>query len=119
MSDDRSDTSSAQTGEFDERLRRAREAYAEKTRPIPSRGSAMGMAFRIATDLVVSVAVGTGIGYGLDYLLGTKPWLMLVFFMLGSAAGVMNVIRIANATADSARIQDADKLPRVLDDDDD
>jgi ATP synthase protein I len=119
MGDERSDRPSAQAGDFDERLRRARKANEEKNRPAQSGGSAMGIAFRIAADLVVAVAVGTAIGYGLDQWLGTKPWMMLVFFMLGSAAGVLNVIRIANATAESARITNAKDLPRIEDDDDD
>lgn len=119
MGDDRSDRPPAQAGDFDERLRRARKASEAKIRPAPSGGSAMGIAFRIATDLVAAVAVGTAIGYGLDWWLGTKPWLMMVFFMLGSAAGVLNVIRIANATAESARIKNAKDLPRIEDDDDD
>jgi len=119
MGEERSDRPPAQAGDFDERLRRARAASDAKIRPARSGGTAMGIAFRIAADLVVAVAVGTAIGYGLDQWLGTKPWLMLVFFMLGSAAGVMNVIRIANATAESARIKNAKDLPRILDDDDD
>ena len=55
------------------------------------RGMAYGM--RMATELVASVLVGGLIGYGLDYFLGTKPWLFLVFFILGFAAGIVNLMR--------------------------
>ncbi|EDP64320.1 bifunctional phosphoribosylaminoimidazolecarboxamide formyltransferase/IMP cyclohydrolase [alpha proteobacterium BAL199] len=58
-------------------------------------GSAMGLAFRVGVEMVAGVAVGTGIGYALDYWLGTGPWLMIVFFFLGAAGGMMNVYRAA------------------------
>lgn len=52
------------------------------------------LAFRCGTDLVSGLVVGLGIGYGLDtYVFDTKPWLMVVFFFLGAAAGIMNVFR--------------------------
>jgi ATP synthase protein I len=50
---------------------------------------------RMGVELVAAVAVGTGVGLALDHWLGTKPWLMLVFFLLGGVAGIMNVIRVA------------------------
>lgn len=58
-------------------------------------GSAMGLAFRVGVELVAGVAVGAGIGYALDRWLGTTPWLMIVFFFLGAAGGMMNVYRAA------------------------
>jgi len=53
----------------------------------------LGIAFRIGTELVAGVVMGTGIGYFLDRWLDTGPWLMVVFFFLGSAAGVLSVYR--------------------------
>ncbi len=55
----------------------------------------IGNAFKLGTELVAAVAVGTIIGFILDTWFGTKPWLMIVFFFLGSAAGLLNVIRAA------------------------
>ena len=60
------------------------------------RGSFMGSAFKLGTELVAAVAVGTIIGFILDTLFDTKPWLMIIFFFLGAAAGILNVIRAAN-----------------------
>ncbi len=60
------------------------------------RGSFMGSAFKLGTELVAAVAVGTIIGFILDTLFDTKPWLIIIFFFLGAAAGIMNVIRAAN-----------------------
>ena len=60
------------------------------------RGSYMGSAFKLGTELVSAVAVGTIIGFILDSWFDTKPWLIIIFFFLGAAAGILNVIRTAN-----------------------
>ena len=60
------------------------------------RGSFMGNAFKLGTELVAAVAVGTIIGFILDTWFDTKPWLIIIFFFLGAAAGMLNVIRTAN-----------------------
>ena len=51
------------------------------------------MAIRVSVELVAALAVGVAIGWLLDYWLGTMPGMMIVFFILGGAAGVMNVYR--------------------------
>ena len=60
---------------------------------------------RIGTELVAALAVGVGVGYALDLWLGTKPWLMVAFFFLGSATGIYNVYRV---TASMGRREDGD-----------
>ena len=60
------------------------------------RGSFMGSAFKLGTELVSAVAVGTIIGFILDSWFDTKPWLIILFFFLGAVAGLLNVIRVAN-----------------------
>ena len=60
------------------------------------KGSFMGNAFKLGTELVAAVAVGTIIGFILDSWFDTKPWLIIIFFFLGAAAGMLNVIRAAN-----------------------
>ena len=60
------------------------------------KGTFMGSAFKLGTELVAAVAVGTIIGFILDSWFDTKPWLIIIFFFLGAAAGMMNVIRTAN-----------------------
>ena len=60
------------------------------------RGSFMGNAFKLGTELVAAVGVGTIIGFILDSWFDTKPWLIIIFFFLGAAAGMLNVIRAAN-----------------------
>ena len=61
-----------------------------------SSGRFLSMAMRIGVELVAALAVAMGVGWLLDRWLGTRPWLMIVFFFLGSAAGIMNVYRAVN-----------------------
>ena len=60
------------------------------------KGSFMGSAFKLGTELVAAVAVGTIIGFILDSWFDTKPWLIIIFFFLGTSAGILNVVRTAN-----------------------
>ena len=57
-------------------------------------GNGLGVALKIGVEFVSAVGVGVAIGLFLDYWLETKPWLMLVFFILGSAAGFLNIFRV-------------------------
>ena len=59
------------------------------------KGIFMGSAFKLGTELVAAVAVGTIIGFILDTWFDTKPWLIIIFFFLGAAAGMLNVVRTA------------------------
>ena len=65
--------------------------------PPPSQSS---IAFRFASELVAALVVGGGLGWGIDWLCGhfgfhTRPAFMIVFFVLGAAAGIRNVMRAA------------------------
>jgi ATP synthase protein I len=57
--------------------------------------SAIARGFRLSTELVAGVLVGAAIGWVIDRLLGISPWGMIVFLLLGFAAGVLNVMRAA------------------------
>jgi ATP synthase protein I len=50
----------------------------------------------VGVEMLASVLVGALGGYGLDYLLNTRPWLMIVGFILGSAAGFRSLFRLIN-----------------------
>ena len=62
-----------------------------------SRGKALGQALKLSTEMVAGVGVGGVIGWGLDRLLGTSPFLLVLFLILGGAAGIINVMRAAAA----------------------
>lgn len=57
--------------------------------------SAMARGFRLSTELVAGVVIGALIGWLLDRWLGISPWGMIVFLLIGFAAGVLNVMRAA------------------------
>lgn len=84
-----------------ERLRAARghRGAGSQQNETPSGGqpgmSGLGWALRIGVEMVSALAIGVGIGVGLDWWLDTKPWFLVVFFLLGSAAAIMNVYRSA------------------------
>ena len=91
--------------ELDARLRKARgdEGFGGKPKGndsglTPGMGGA-GAMLRIGIEMVSAVAVGLGIGWLLDSWLGTKPWLMIVFFFMGSAAGILGVYRATGRIA--------------------
>jgi ATP synthase protein I len=58
-----------------------------------STGSGLARGLRLSTELVAGVLVGAGIGWALDRWLGISPWGLIVFLLLGFAAGVLNVVR--------------------------
>jgi ATP synthase protein I len=83
--------------ELDARVREAQRRQAGEGRARQAEaaeGSALGMAWRVGLELVSALVVGVAIGYLLDRWLGTKPWLLILFFVLGSAAGLLNVFRL-------------------------
>jgi ATP synthase protein I len=99
---------------LEERLASARARHAPPPDPeVAGRGRAMGQALRLATELVAGVVVGGFIGWWLDKWLETKPFLMVVFLLLGAAAGILNVVRTAKA------MQEGVPLGKDLKDDDD
>ncbi len=83
--------------ELDVRLRNARkkaDAMAGRSKEVSETRSGLAFAMRIGVELVATLVVGGGIGLLLDRWLGTAPWLMLVFFILGAAAGFINIYRV-------------------------
>jgi ATP synthase protein I len=51
--------------------------------------------FRLSSELVAGVLVGAGLGWLIDRVLGISPWGLIVFLLLGFAAGVLTVMRSA------------------------
>jgi ATP synthase protein I len=85
--------------ELDERLQAARhrrDGTAKGESSGRSGEQGLGTALRIGVDLVAAIGVGVGIGLLLDHWLDTKPWFLIGFFLLGAAAGIVNVVRVAS-----------------------
>ena len=58
--------------------------------------------FRLSSELVAGVLVGAGLGWLIDRWLGISPWGLMIFLLLGFAAGVLNVMRTAGVVAGTA-----------------
>ncbi|MEO0543384.1 MAG: AtpZ/AtpI family protein [Pseudomonadota bacterium] len=56
-------------------------------------------AFKLSSEFIAGVVAGAGLGYLIDTFAGTTPWGMIIFLLLGFAAGVMNVLRSAGLVA--------------------
>lgn len=68
----------------------------DKRAPSAMKGIGQGeAAWRMVIELVVGMALGLAIGYGLDVLFGTKPVMMVIFVLLGFAAGIRTMLRTA------------------------
>ena len=96
----------SQIKDLEARLKAARQhrsgATDGKRKRIPT--GDLGPAVRVAVDLVSGIFVGVVIGWFLDRWLGTTPWLLLLFFVMGAAAGILNVMRTARQLeAEAAR----------------
>ena len=59
-------------------------------------GPGVTLGLQAGGEFVAAIILGGAIGWGLDWLLGTRPWLFIVFFLLGTVVGVRNVIRVAS-----------------------
>jgi ATP synthase protein I len=100
------------------KVRDARSRHEPASSASQDRGSAMGEALKLSTEMIAGVAVGGFIGWALDRLFGTAPILMVVFLILGAAGGILNVIRSAQRRqAEAGRLPGKDLL--AGDDDDD
>jgi len=83
--------------EITTRLEIAKKNAEKKTNPKTSKNySTLGKALKISTELVAAVVVGTTLGFIFDNWFDTKPLLIICFFFMGVAAGILNVVRSAS-----------------------
>lgn len=94
MSEDPPPDPLARLGEQIDRARAERLRQETRGRGEAPRG-ALGVGFRMATELAAALCVGLALGWVFDRVLGTHPWGLIAFFFLGSAAGMLNVFRAA------------------------
>jgi len=88
-------------GSFEDRLRAARRRHGLDQEPAEQQDSTgakglspLGIGLRVGVELVSALLVGVGIGWLLDRWLHTAPVLLVVFALMGWAAGVLNVWRL-------------------------
>ena len=92
---------SARLKSLGQRLNQAGAARSLETQEFRSATDLSGFArgFRLSSELIAGVLVGAGIGWLIDKGLGTLPWGVFVFALLGFAAGVWNVMRQAGVVS--------------------
>ncbi|MFN3938210.1 MAG: AtpZ/AtpI family protein [Gemmobacter sp.] len=93
---------------LEERIAAARKPDTREARSMRAIGQGEA-AWRMVIELVTGMALGLAIGYGLDVLLGTRPAMMVVFVLLGFAAGVRTMLKTAKDL--TRRMQDGEDPP--------
>jgi len=93
---------SARLGSLNRRLSKFRDSHKVGTDQFggedgdsAARASAMARGFRLSSELVAGVVVGAAIGWAFDHFLSTSPFGLIVFFLLGFVAGLVNLVRSA------------------------
>ncbi len=93
-----------------EERRRQLEAELASRRPADKKGkkaewdgkNSYAKAFQLSTEFVAAIFVGALLGYLIDRFVGTTPWGMILFLLLGFVAGILNVMRSAGVIAQNS-----------------
>ena len=100
--------------DLEARIARARGPEKPDTPHQETHYSQAQVAWRMVIELVAGLGIGFGIGYGIDALAGTLPVFLVLFTLLGFAAGVQTMLRTARevrakhtAGAEGARAAEA------------
>jgi len=110
--------------DFESRVRRlrgddGRSKSSEDDSGAAATRSGMAVAMRVGTEMVAALGVGVGVGLLLDRWLETQPWLLILFALLGGAAGILNVFRLVNSYGYSAGYQRQSPTDQANDNDTD
>ena len=81
---------------LEKRIDAAKDHIAEKNSP-NIKPSPLGQVMKLVVEIVAAMAVGLGIGILADNYFETRPLFIIIFFLLGSAAGILNVFRVAKS----------------------
>ena len=77
--------------------KKIQEAKEKIEEPVVEAPKPLGKIMNVVVEIVAAMAVGLGIGILIDNYFDTRPFFIIVFFLLGSAAGIMNVFRVAKS----------------------
>ena len=95
--------------DLDERIA-ALKAATDDTKPhMEEHYSQAQFAWRMVIELVAGLVIGFGIGYGLDSLFGTLPIFLVLFTLLGLAAGIKTILRSAKEIQDQMMAEHGQK----------
>lgn len=93
------------------RVTAARDEGAQSSQP-PT--SAASLAMRFGGEFGAAILVGALLGYGIDAFFPTSPWGLVVGLAAGFAAGIVNVVRVAQTYSRSQPVDPG--APSVPDD---
>lgn len=82
----------------------------------PADKTSLARGMRIGTEFMAAIVIGGILGYLIDLGLNTSPWGLLIMFMVGFAAGILNVTR---AVADMNAASPPPPAPKGPDAEDD
>ena len=94
--------------QLEAKIEAAKRAQAPKPR-VDEHYSQASLAWRMVIELCAGLGIGFGIGYSLDWFLGTLPIFMVLFVMLGLAAGVKTMLRSAQEIQEKKVADEADE----------
>ena len=89
-----SDTNQKPPTDLKEKIDQAKSKYISSKKNEPK---SFGKVMKVVVEIVAAMAVGLGIGILIDNYFETRPIFIIVFFLLGSAAGILNVFRVAKS----------------------
>lgn len=72
----------------------------EEGKPATGGMAGFGHALKLSSEFIAGIAVGVGLGWLIDRVAGTSPWGLIIFLLLGFAAGVLNVLRSVGKVAE-------------------
>ncbi|MET1414030.1 AtpZ/AtpI family protein [Roseibium sp. HPY-6] len=86
---------SERRAQLNRKLDDQRVADEKAARKSESNSAGYAQAMKLSSEFIAGVLVGAGIGWVADQWLGTTPFGLIIFLLLGFAAGVLNVLRSA------------------------
>lgn len=103
---------------LERRIAQARESANPRKSVGAEKYGAAALAWRMVIELVVGMAIGLGMGWGLDALFGSMPAFLILFGLLGFAAGIRTMMRSAaeverrnDAIGRAERAAERDQVP--------
>ena len=100
------------SSELGERLARRAEADGRVGKAETSSKAGMAQAMKLSSEFIAAIIVGVGLGWGIDHLAGTSPFGLIIFLILGFAAGVVNVMRATGSLAPARGTKERETFDR-------
>ena len=92
--DEQEDSLDRRLDDLESRLaEKRRETKGDEDIKTAGRGASYSKAVKLSSEFIAAIVTGAVLGYLIDFMLGTKPWGMVIFLLIGFAAGILNMLR--------------------------